>query len=86
MWDQLSIEFHPNLPADIAGAISDAKNVEGLVSQRTALKLLPFVSDPDAEIKQINQEKQENIKNAQQAAGSLPDYLNFGEDDDDKSE
>lgn len=86
LWDQLSIEFHPNLPADIAGAISDAKNVEGLVSQRTALKLLPFVSDPDEEIKQINQEKQENIKNAQQAAGSLPDYLNFGEDDDDKSE
>ena len=86
LWDQLSIEFHPNLPADIAGAISDAKNVEGLVSQRTALKLLPFVSDPDEEIKQINQEKQENIKNAQQAAGSLPDYLNDGEDDDDKSE
>ena len=38
------------------------------------------------EIKQINQEKQENIKNAQQAAGSLPDYLSDGEDDDDKSE
>ena len=30
--------------------------------------------------------KQENIKNAQQAAGSLPDYLNFGDNDDDKSE
>lgn len=85
LWDQLSIEFYPNLPTDIAGAISEAKNVEGLVSQRTALKLLPFVNDPDEEIKQINQEKQESIKNAQQAAGSLPDYLNSGEDDD-KSE
>ena len=85
LWDQLSIEFYPNLPTDVSGAISEAKNVEGLVSQRTALKLLPFVSDPDEEIKQINQEKQDSIKSAQQAAGSLPDYLNSGVDDD-KSE
>lgn len=86
LWDQLSIEFYPNLPTDVAGAISEAKNVEGLVSQRTALKLLPFVSDPDEEIKQMNQEKQDSIKNAQQAAGSLPDYLNSGDDNDDKPE
>ena len=86
LWDQLSIEFYPNLPTDVAGAISEAKNVEGLVSQRTALKLLPFVSDPDEEIKQMNQEKQDSIKNAQQAAGSLPDYLNSGDDNDESQE
>ncbi len=81
----MKFHFTRNLPDDISSMISAAKNAEGMVSQQTQLSLLPFVKDPQAEIEQINKEKQENIKNAQQAAGSLPDYLNSGEDDD-KSE
>ncbi len=84
-WSTLKFHFTRNLPYDISSMISAAKNAEGMVSQQTQLSLLPFVKDPQAEIEQINKEKQENIKNAQQAAGSLPDYLNSGEDDD-KSE
>ena len=56
--------------------ISAAKDAEGLVSQRTQMKLLPgIVDDPDAEIEEIKKEKTEYIKNAQEAVGSLPDFM-----------
>ena len=34
------------------------------------------------EIKQLNKEKQDSIKNAQQAVGSLPDYMKQSDSDD----
>lgn len=53
--------------------IATARNAEGIVSQRTQMKLLPgIVDDPDDEIEQINKEKADSIKRAQQAIG-VPD-------------
>lgn len=72
-WQDLQIRFTRNLPADVANMIATARNAEGIVSQRTQMKLLPgIVDDPDDEIEQINKEKAENIKRAQQAIG-VPD-------------
>ena len=74
-----------NVPDDVASMISAAKDAEGLVSKRTQLKLLPgIVDDPDNEIKQMEKEKQDSIKNAQQAVGSLPDYMKQSDSDDQK--
>ncbi|ADZ07435.1 prophage protein [Lactobacillus amylovorus] len=81
-WSTLKFHFTRNLPDDIASMISAAKNAEGMVSQQTQLSLLPFVKDPQAEIEQINKEKQENIKNAQKAADSLPDYMKQDQESD----
>lgn len=86
LWQKLQFQFIRNLPDNIADEVNSAKNADGIVSKETQLSLLSFVTDPQAEIKKIAQEKQDAIKNAQQAAGSLPDYLNSGDDDDDKSE
>lgn len=82
-WEDLDIKFTLNIPDDVASMISAAKNAEGLVSQRTQLSLLPgIVSDPDEEIKQIQKEKEQNIKNAQSAIGSLPDYMKQDQESD----
>lgn len=72
-WQDLQIHFTRNVPSDVANMISTAKNAEGIVSQRTQMKLLPgIVDDPDDEIAQINEETAAQIKNAQQAMG-VPD-------------
>ena len=84
-WEDLQINFTLNVPDDVASMISAAKDAEGLVSKRTQLKLLPgIVDDPDDEIKQMEKEKQDSIKDAQQAAGSLPDYMKQSDSDDQK--
>lgn len=85
-WKDLQIHFTKNVPSDVAAMISAAKDADGLVSQRTQMKLLPgIVDDPDDEIAEIKKERAENIKNAQEAAGSLPDFMKQPEDagDDD---
>lgn len=72
-WQELQIHFTRNVPADVANMVSTANNAEGIISQRTQMKLLPgIVDNPDDEIDQINKEKVEQIKNAQQAMG-VPD-------------
>lgn len=85
-WKDLQIHFTKNVPSDVAAMISAAKDADGLISQRTQMKLLPgIVDDPDDEIAEIQKEKAENIKNAQEAAGSLPDFMkqpgDVGDDD-----
>lgn len=80
-WDKLSFTFTRNLPQDVQTAVNNARNAEGIVSKRTQLKLLPFVDDPDSELKQIKQEQADQIKNAQEAAGGLPDYIKSDDND-----
>lgn len=80
-WEDLQFYFTRNIPKDIANAVSAVKQAEGLVSNRTLLSLLPFVDDPDAELEQLDKEKQNSIKQVRVAADALPDYLKNGEDD-----
>ena len=72
-WQNLTFSFTRNVPDDTQGAINAAKNATGIVSHRTQLKLLPFVSDADDEIDQIGKEKAEQIKQNRKAMGDLMD-------------
>lgn len=85
-WSTLNFHFTRNLPDDIATMISSAKQAEGMVSHQTQLSLLPFVKDPQAELKQLQKEKQESIQQAREAADALPDYMKNGEDNDHQEE
>lgn len=85
-WEDLQFQFTRNIPKDIAGSISAAKQAEGMISKRTQLSLLPFINDPDSELEQVNKEKQESIKQAREAADALPDYMKNGEDNDHQEE
>ncbi|WP_195922006.1 phage portal protein [Lactobacillus crispatus] len=85
-WEDLQFQFTRNIPKDIAGSISAAKQAEGMISKRTQLSLLPFINDPDNELEQVDKEKQESIKQAREAADALPDYMKNGEGDDHQEE
>lgn len=85
-WEDLQFQFTRNIPKDIAGSISAAKQAEGMISKRTQLSLLPFINDPNSELEQVNKEKQESIKQAREAADAFPDYMKNGEDNDHQEE
>lgn len=55
-----SARFYKNLPQDLSKLCANLKTLEGTISRRTKLELLPFISDPEAEMKQIEQEEANN--------------------------
>lgn len=63
-WKELVFTFKRNLPDDISNDADIAQRLQGMVSQETLLSILPFVNDPQEEIKRINKEKQENMQQA----------------------
>lgn len=83
-YDNLGFTFTRNIPEDIATAISNAKNAEGIVSKQTQLKLLPFITDVTAEEQQIQKEQDDELAQTQKAADNLPDYLKPDDHDDDE--
>lgn len=73
-WSKLQFKFYENLPADYADEANTAKALEGIVSKETQLKVLEdIVDDPKAEIKRMQDEQANSIKNAQKAAGAVTD-------------
>ena len=69
LWSDLSFKFTRNLPEDMASAIDNARNAEGIVSKKTQLGMIPDI-DPEAEMKQIAKEKSDAIQQVQKL--SLP--------------
>ncbi|MCZ9642010.1 MULTISPECIES: phage portal protein [Lactobacillus] len=82
-WSELTFKFIRNLPANVADEVNSARNAEGIISKKTQLGLLSFVDDPASEIKAMEQEQEDKIKQAQKAADSMPDFM---KQDDDKQE
>ena len=80
-WQALNFTFTRNVPEDLNAAISAAKSAEGVVSHKTQLSLLPFVSDPEKEIKQQEREQQDNIKAQRAAIGDLTDAEKADQDE-----
>lgn len=58
----ISIDFKRNIPEDITSTINLVNSLTGKVSDKTLLSLLPFVDDVDAELKALNEQKQENMQ------------------------
>lgn len=57
----VEIQFTRNLPVDTAEIVNEVNGLRGLVSDKTLLGLLPFVTDIDAELAEIAQQKQANM-------------------------
>lgn len=57
----ISITFTANIPADVKSQADMVKELYGLVSQKTLLSLLPFITDPKAEMDELKQEEDERI-------------------------
>ncbi|MCP0886942.1 phage portal protein [Ligilactobacillus sp. WILCCON 0076] len=56
------ISINPNIPVNMTDIINNIKNADGVIPQKVALSWLPGQNDPDEMIKELNQEKQDNIK------------------------
>ena len=64
--------FSRSLPKNLQELANIVFNLKDMVSQKTLLKLLPFVEDPDFEIEEVQKQADENIKRQQELFGSSP--------------
>lgn len=75
--------FSRALPKNLQELSQIVANLQNNVSAKTLLKLLPFVEDPDYEIKEVEKQKTEDVKRQQEmfgmGANTPPD---FDEDED----
>lgn len=55
-WVKLHFHFTQNYPANISEEIENAKNLSGIVSQETQLKILSIVDNPTTEIEKLKQD------------------------------
>lgn len=62
LWRDVDITFTRNLPTDMSDTVNMVNSLRGLVSTRTLLQLLPFVTDVDAELEELKAEKEENME------------------------
>lgn len=58
----VQIKFTRNLPTDNTEILNTVNGLRGVVSDRTLIGLLPFVSDVDAELEVIQTQKAENME------------------------
>ena len=56
-WQTIDIKFTANYPANFENEAEVAKNLEGIVSKETQLKVLSIVDDIQAEVDKIEQER-----------------------------
>ena len=73
------------MPQNMADAVSTAVQASSLLSQQTALAMIPGIDDPQAEIKRKQEEQNETVKNAFNSVPNTPDYL-VGDSHDDTEE
>lgn len=60
MWRDVEIRFTKNLPVDSSAIVSMVNSLRGLVSDKTLLTQIPFITDIDAEMEQLQMQKEEN--------------------------
>lgn len=60
-WRDISIIFTRNLPMDTAEIVNEINGLRGIVSTKTLISQLPFITDIDAEMEALQEEKQQNI-------------------------
>lgn len=78
-WKDLTFKFTRNLPDNLSEEVTDAKNLEGVVSKETQLSVLSIVDDPKAELERMQSEEDERM----QSAVSAVDMNRNGGDEDD---
>lgn len=63
-WRDLKFKFNRNLPNNLSEEVTDARNLEGVVSKETQLSVLSIVDDPKAEIDRIDKEDEQKMQTA----------------------
>lgn len=79
-WRDINITFVRNLPNDYTTVINLVNSLQGIVSNKTLLSLLPFVKDVDAEVEAVAKQKQESMD----MFGFTDNHTNAVEDEEDE--
>ena len=75
----IQIDFKRNIPADTQSTVNLINSLKGTVSDATLLSQLDFITDVNAELEAIHEQKQENM--SLYSFGN-PSFASDGEDDD----
>lgn len=79
--------FSRALPKNLLELAQIVANLKDNVSAKTLLKLLPFVEDPDYEIKEVEKQKAEELKRQQDLFGiGANEPPEFGEEEEPEEE
>jgi SPP1 family phage portal protein len=58
----IEIEFKRNIPEDLTATINLVNGLQGIVSNATLLSQIPFITDVNAELEAVEEQKQANIE------------------------
>lgn len=61
IWRDVHISFIRNLPVNLTETIQLVNSLQGIVSNKTLLSQIPFVSDIDAELEAVQKQKEDNM-------------------------
>ena len=75
----IQIEFKRNIPADVSSTINLINSLKGTVSDATLLSQLDFITDVNAELEAVQEQKQENMS---LYSFGTPGFMNEEEDDE----
>jgi len=75
----IDIQFTANIPANIVEQTQVVNQLEGVVTQKTLLSLLPFVTDPLEEIQELQKQRDEEF--ARSDSENYPDLNNHNDED-----
>ena len=76
--------FSRSLPKNLQELANIVFSLKEMVSQKTLLKLLPFVEDPDFEIEETAKQAEENLKRQQDLFAGNPNTPPDAEDEEEK--
>ena len=65
--NDIEIVFSRNLPANEVELAQVVNTLNGMVTDKTLLGLLPFVQDVEAEVEELKQQKKQALKTQKQA-------------------
>ncbi len=71
--DSITASFARTLPKNLLELSQVINNLKGTVSTKSLVRLIPFVEDPDDEMKKMAEEESEKAKNELLAYSNLPD-------------
>jgi SPP1 family phage portal protein len=58
----IEIEFKRNIPEDLTATVNLVNSLQGIVSNATLLSQIPFITDVNAELEAVEEEKQANME------------------------
>ena len=62
VWRDIQIKFTRNLPVDLQEIVSMVNTLRGLVSDKTLISQLPFITDVDAEMNAVEEQNEKNAE------------------------